>query len=69
MIFIIDFISNIIDDIGIRLFSIQYTDNIHNILLRYSLEKEGILTNIIDNIAIIIIPTQHTHKIANTACR
>ena len=68
-IIIIDFVSNIIDDIGIRQFAIQYTDNIHNISLRYSVIKEVILTNIIDKIAIITLPTQYTHKIANTACR
>ena len=59
MIIIIDFVSNIIDDIGIRQFAIQYTDNIHDISLRYSLIKEGILTNIIDNIAIIILPKNY----------
>ena len=68
-IFIIDFVSNIIDDIGIRHFAIQYTDDIHNISLKYSMIKKVILTNIIDNIALITLPTQHTHKIANTACR
>ena len=68
-IIIVDFIPNIDDDIGNRQFAIQYTDNIYNISLRYSLIKEVILTNNIYNIAIITIPTQHTHNIANTACR
>ena len=63
-IIIIDLISNIIDDIGISHFAIQYTDSIHNISLRFSLIKERILTNIIDNKAIKTLPTQHTHKIA-----
>ena len=66
---IIYFTSNIIDDIGIRQFAMQYTDNIHNMSLRYSLIREVILINIIDNIAMISLPTQHTHKIANSACR
>ena len=61
--------TNIIDDVGIRQFGIQYTDSIYNVSLKYSLTKEMILTNIIDNVAIITLPTQHTHKIANSSCR